>query len=204
MNEKVQAPSLRGLLPSEYLLSLARADQPIPGTPLPEIALAGRANVGKSSLLNLLVGRRALARVSATPGKTRALNVFRWGDVCHLVDVPGYGWSKAGRADRASWKRLVETYVMERPGLRGVLWLLDIRHDPSVDDRAFGSLLARRKIPVLPVLTKGDKIGRGKRPERVAAIAKVVNMAPGDLLVTSAHTREGQEALRDAVLAFMA
>ena len=201
---KVQAPSQRGLLPSEYLLSLVRADQPIPGNPLPEIALAGRANVGKSSLLNLLVGRRALARVSATPGKTRALNVFRWGAVCHLVDVPGYGWSKAGKADRASWRLLVEHYVMERPMLRGVLWLLDIRHDPSPDDRAFGALLAQRKIHVMPVLTKGDKIGRSKREQRVASIAGVLNVAPEDLLVTSAHTREGQEALRDAVLAFVA
>ena len=201
---KVQAPSTRGLLPSEYLLSLVRPDQPIPGDPLPEIALAGRANVGKSSLLNLLVGRKALARVSATPGKTRALNVFRWGDVCHLVDVPGYGWSKAGHADRAAWRKLVDGYVTERTALRGVLWLLDIRHEPSVDDRAFGALLAQRRIPVLPVLTKADKIGRSKRDACVAAIARALDADPGSLLVTSAHTREGQEALRDAVLAFVA
>src|SRR5204863_9328677 len=88
-------------LPSEYVLSLVRADQPIEGPVLPELALVGRSNVGKSTLLNLLVGRKALARVSATPGKTRALNVFNWGGRCYLVDVPGYGWSKAGQADRA-------------------------------------------------------------------------------------------------------
>ena len=197
------APSQRGLLLSEYLLSLVRADQPIPGAPLPELALAGRSNVGKSSLLNLLVGRRALARVSATPGKTRALNVFNWGGVCYLVDVPGYGWSKAGRADRAGWRKLVETYVEERPNLKGVIWLLDIRHDPTPDDRDFGALLARRKIPVLPVLTKADKLARSKRAPRAVVIARELGMPAGDVLVTSARTRDGQEELREAVLAFL-
>jgi GTP-binding protein len=189
---------------SEYVTSLVRADQPVPGPPLPELALAGRSNVGKSSLLNLLVGRRALARVSATPGKTRALNVFTWGGVCYLVDVPGYGWAKAGKSDRAAWRSLVATYVRERPTLRGVIWLLDIRRDPTDDDRDFGALLAARKLPALPVLTKADKITRGRREPRIRAIADALGLTPADALITSARTREGQEALREAVLAFLA
>jgi GTP-binding protein len=197
------APSQRGLLLSAYVISLVRADQPIPGPPLPELVLAGRSNVGKSSLLNLLVGRRALARVSATPGKTRALNVFDWGGRCYLVDVPGYGWSKGARADRAAWRALVATYTAERPTLRGAIWLLDIRRDPSDDDRDFGALLAQRSLPVLPVLTKADKLARGARAHRAQAITAQLGMAPGDALVTSARTREGQEALRDAVLSFL-
>lgn len=201
---KVQAPSTRGLLSSEYLLSLVRADQPIPGPALPEIALAGRSNVGKSSLMNLLVGRRALARVSATPGKTRALNVFDWGGVCFLVDVPGYGWAKTGHENRAAWRLLVEHYVTERPNLKGLLWLLDIRRDPSPDDLDFGSLLAKRELPVLPVLTKGDKIGRSQWPVRAEAIAGALRLPKDGMLVTSALTRDGQEALREAVLAFLA
>src|SRR5260221_7459414 len=140
-----EAPSQRGLLLSEYVISLGQADPPIPGPALPEIALAGRSNVGKSSLLNLLVGRRALARVSATPGKTRALNVFNWGGRCYLVDVPGYGWSRAGQADRAAWRGLVSHYIAERSTLKGVLWLLDIRHDPSADHITFRGMLARRR-----------------------------------------------------------
>jgi len=200
---KAQAPSLRGLLPSEYVLSLVRADQEIPGPVLPEIALAGRSNVGKSSLLNLLVGRKQLARVSVMPGKTRALNVFNWGAHLYLVDIPGYGWAKTGQENRAKWKLLVEHYVVERPTLKGLLWLLDIRHAPSDDDKAFGALLARRRLPVLTVLTKADKIVFSKRRERVESIALGLGMNPDDVLVTSSLKREGQEALRDAVLAFV-
>ncbi len=198
------APSQRGLLLSEYVISLVKADQPIPGPPLPELAIAGRSNVGKSSLLNLLVGRRALARVSAAPGKTRALNVFDWGGRCYLVDVPGYGWAKAGKADRAGWRELVSSYVEQRPALAGVLWLLDLRREPSEDDRAFGALLVGRALQVLPVLTKADKISRGARRDRAADIARALGLKPGSMLITSARTGEGQEELRDAVLAFLA
>jgi len=198
------APSTRGLLLSAYVISLVRADQQIPGPPRPELALAGRSNVGKSSLLNLLVGRRALARVSATPGKTRALNVFDWGGRCYLVDVPGYGWAKAGKQDRAAWRELVSTYVERRETLAGVLWLLDLRRDPSPDDREFGALLAGRKLPILPVLTKADKLGRSERVKAVARLADALGFAPDALVVTSARTGEGQEELREAVLAFLA
>ena len=194
---------MTGLFAAEYILSMPAADQSIPGPALPEIAMAGRSNVGKSSLLNLLVGRRALAKVSATPGKTRMLNVFRWGDRCYLVDVPGYGWARASHSDRAGWRRLVETYVAERPRLAGLVWLLDIRRDPSSEDLAFGALLARRKLPTLVVLTKADQVGRGRRPAREAAIAAALGFEAPDFVVTSARTREGQEGLREAVLAFL-
>ncbi len=188
---------------SEYVVALPRADFPIPGPVLPEVALAGRSNVGKSSLLNLLVGRRALARTSMTPGKTRALNVFAWAGRCYLVDVPGYGWAKASRADRAAWRALVETYVTGREHLAGVLWLLDMRREPSPEDIAFGRLLAGARRPALPVLTKADQVPGSRRAARVTAIGEALGLPDDAFVQTSARTGEGQEALRDAVLALV-
>lgn len=195
------APSAaRGLLLSAYVTSLVRPDAPIPGPPRPEVALIGRSNVGKSSLLNCLVGRRALARTSRTPGKTRALNVFTWGETLFLVDVPGYGWARAGQQDRAAWRTLVEGYLATRPQLAGVLWLLDIRRDPSPEDHEVGAVLANRAIPVLAILTKADQVSRGKRPHRLRTIAVALALEEDACLVTSATSREGMEDLRESVL----
>lgn len=197
------APSPRGLLLSAYVVSLVRPDAVIPGQPRPEIAIVGRSNVGKSTLLNGLVGRRALARTSHTPGKTRMLNVFAWGEACHLVDVPGYGWARASQGDRAAWRRLVEGYVTRRTLLRGVLWLLDLRRDPTPDDAAMGSMLAARGLPVLAVLTKADQVPRRERRVRRREIALAIGLEEDACLLTSARSGEGMEDLRASVLAFL-
>jgi len=200
-----EAPSpARGLLLSAYVTSLVRPDAPVPGPVRPEIALVGRSNVGKSTLLNRLVGRRALARTSRTPGKTRALNVFTWGEHLYLVDVPGYGWAQASRGDRAGYRKLVEGYLSGRPQLAAVLWLLDLRRDPSPDDAEIGEVLAARGIPALAVLTKADQVPRALRPSRLRAVALALGLEEDACLVTSARTLEGMEELRDSVLAFLA
>lgn len=200
---KTLAPSPRGLLVSGYVTSLSRAALAVPGPPLPEIAFVGRSNVGKSTLLNLLVGRRALARASHTPGKTRMLNVYRWGSRCYLVDLPGYGWARASHADRAAWRRLVDSYVADRRQLAGVVWLLDIRRDPSPDDLAFERRLAKRGVPTLIALTKADQVPRGRRRERARTIARGLGVTAPGVLITSARTRDGAEELCEAVLALL-
>ncbi len=168
--------------------------------PMPEFALVGRSNVGKSSLLNALVGRRALARVSGTPGKTQLLNIFRL-PTLYLVDLPGYGFARAGQAVRLEYRRLLEAVLRERASLTGVVWLLDIRHPPSRDDEEFQDLLTASGRPVLPVLTKGDKLSRAQQQVAAAARSRELGIAVDDIQVVSARTGSGVGDLAEALLA---
>lgn len=168
--------------------------------PLPEIAFIGRSNVGKSSLLNALVGRQGLARVSATPGKTTLLNAFRL-PTFYLVDLPGYGFARAGKAARAGYRRLVTRYLSERPMLAGVVWLLDIRHDPSKVDREIQQLLVASGRPVLAALTKGDKLGRAAARGRARELAADLGLPEDQVQLTSSRTRQGIAELGESILA---
>jgi GTP-binding protein len=168
--------------------------------PMPEIAFIGRSNVGKSSLLNALVGRPGLARVSATPGKTTLLNAFRLPGF-YLVDLPGYGFARAGKAARAGFRRLVTRYLQERPTLAGVVWLLDVRHDPSTEDREIQELLAASGHPVLAVLTKGDKLTRSAQAGRAAEMAAALGLQEDQVQLTSVRSRLGIDDLAQSIMA---
>ncbi len=158
---------------------------------LPQIAFVGRSNVGKSSLLNKIIGRRALAHTSKTPGKTRTLNLYSVNESFFLVDLPGYGYARVSKKERRGFSKLIQEYLTTRKELIGVVWLLDIRRDPSNDDLEIADLLASRSLPSLIAITKADKVSRGKRGARVRAIANAAEVPESFCLVTSARTKEG-------------
>jgi GTP-binding protein len=170
---------------------------------LPEVAFVGRSNVGKSSLINRVLGRKGLARVSQTPGKTTLLNVYRL-PAFYIVDLPGYGFAKASKPERAAYRLLLERYLRERQSLAGVVWLLDIRHEPSADDAGFGELLAATGVPTLPVLTKGDKLSQGARTKRARELGRALGAGAEPPLVTSSSTGLGIADLGASILAAVA
>ena len=183
-----------------------RLDQlpPIHG---PEIAFAGRSNVGKSSLLNALTGRRALARVSITPGRTRQLNFFDLGGRLTLVDMPGYGYARAGKEIQRDWQGLMFDYLRGRPSLRRVLLLLDARIEVKANDLAVLDLLDRAAVTFQLVLTKCDELGAAalaKKHGETVALARAHPAAYPEVLASSARTGAGIAALQTALVAFAA
>lgn len=174
-----------------------------PDASLPEVAFAGRSNVGKSSLLNRLVGRRKLARVSNTPGRTREVNFFRVNDTFVIADLPGYGYARVSKEQRASWRPLIEGYLRGSPALRGVVLLLDVRHDPTDDDLAMREYLGELGAPTLIALTKADKIGTKQLAERTAALAKQMEVGEDQVVPTSADTGLGRNDLAESLMALL-
>lgn len=184
----------------EFLGGMAAADGWRPESTLPEIAFAGRSNVGKSSLLNRLVGRKKMARVSKTPGRTREINFFRVNDHFVLADLPGYGYAKVSKTQKAEWRPLLETYIAKTPQLAGVVQLLDMRRAPSEDDALMLDLLAELGMPTIVVLTKSDKLSRKAVIERADSIARSLLLDPEQTIPFSAVTGEGRDELAAAIL----
>jgi GTP-binding protein len=183
------------VLRAEFVGSAA-GPEGYPKAGLPEVALAGRSNVGKSTLINALLNRKGLAKTSGTPGKTRLINFYDVNGRFHLVDLPGYGFARVPAGEKAAWRGRIEGYLTGREHLRLVVVLVDIRHPPAATDRQMIEWLTHHKVPLLVVATKRDKLGRGAAMQAAAALQKNLG-AP--VLAVSARRREGLVDLWRAV-----
>ncbi|WP_282801257.1 ribosome biogenesis GTP-binding protein YihA/YsxC [Secundilactobacillus kimchicus] len=180
------------------LVMSAVAPEQYPTTGDPEIAFVGRSNVGKSSLTNVLINRKSYARTSSQPGKTQTLNFYHVEDQLYFVDVPGYGYAKVSKKEREKWGQMIETYLTQRDTLKGVISLVDGRHEPTADDQQMYTWLSYYEIPVLVVATKMDKIARGKWNKQLSMVKKILNILPRDTLVAfSAQTKTGKDEVWD-------
>lgn len=188
----------------EYAGTVATPDGPIPGD-LPQVAFSGRSNVGKSSLINLLLRRHRskIAHVSGQPGKTQAVNFYRVNGAFFLVDLPGFGYAKVPKKLREGWKRLVEGYLSRDEGLKGVVHLVDCRREPTPQDLEMLDYLAELGIPTLVVLTKVDKLKSSQRERTLTAAVRKLGVDPDQVLPVSSQTGEGREELLDAVAALL-
>ena len=183
----------------EFIGGMAEKHGWRPDSPLPEVAFAGRSNVGKSSLLNTLVRRKSFARVSRTPGRTREINFFRVNNGFVLVDLPGYGYARISKEKKSEWRPMIESYLRRTTQLRGIVLLLDIRREPSDDDRAMLDFLSEVGVPTIVALTKTDKLSKTAAREQAEAIARSLALEPEQIIPFSAQTGEGRVELLEAI-----
>ena len=183
---------------SEFVISVHKLAQ-LPSPDLPEIAFAGRSNVGKSSLLNRLLGRKNYVKVSGKPGKTQGLNFFRVDDAVFLVDLPGYGFAQVSRKMQEHWQVLISSYIEQRQCLDCVVVIVDIRHPPKKQDRQLMDWLRDKKKHFLPVYTKADKLSANQRQKNSALLDAGFGISPHDRIVFSAKSGQGIEELKNSL-----
>ncbi len=186
----------------EFVGAIGQPGQPPPAR-LPQVAIAGRSNVGKSSLINRLLERKALARISKRPGRTQEINFFRVDGRFLIADLPGYGFARAPREVRERWGPLIETYLAETPELLGIVLLVDARRGLGADDRAMVEYVADTGIPVLFALTKTDKLNRAGRAGALASLRGELGIDEDQTVVTSAKTGAGISTLWKSLLALV-
>ena len=188
---------------AEFVTSAVKPAQ-YPPPQLPEIAFAGRSNVGKSSLINTLVNRKRLVKTSNTPGRTQLINFFIVNQALYFVDLPGYGYAKVPLAVKKKWGPMVEAYLSGRSSLKAVVLLMDIRRDPGVEELNLMRWLAQYQVLVLPVLTKADKLSKTNQMKQRWAAASALGLESQTLTVFSARTRQGKDALWRRIQALLA
>lgn len=177
-----------------FITSLAQyAEQP--PIQLPQLAVVGKSNVGKSSLINMLCNRRKLCKISSTPGKTRLINVFLINEAFHLIDLPGYGFAKVDKAEKKRWGEMMEGYFSRSTLLVHALHLVDIRHEPTADDVAMNRYFRAMGIPFSVIATKADKISRGARSRQLAPICRAMLVQPWEILPFSSEDGTGRDEL---------
>lgn len=184
----------------EFVTSAVKPEQ-YPEDALPEFALAGRSNVGKSSLINCLLNRKKIARISSKPGKTQTINFFCVNDQLYFADVPGYGFARVPKSVRASWGKMMERYLTTRRNLLGVILVVDLRHPPSNDDKNMYEFLSYYQIPTIVVATKADKIPKGRWQKHAKVIKEELKLRKEDPLIPfSSETMVGRDALWDEII----
>jgi GTP-binding protein len=188
---------------SEIVISAVKPEQ-YPETDLPEFALAGRSNVGKSSFINKMLNRKGLARISSKPGKTQTLNFYLINEILHFVDVPGYGYAKVSKTERAAWGKMIETYFTRREQLRAAVQIVDLRHPPSKDDVMMYEFLKHHDIPCIIIATKADKIPKGKWQKHLKVVRETLDVDKNDrMILFSSETGLGKDEAWSALKSFM-
>ena len=183
---------------AEFVTSAVKPSQ-YPPAVLPEIAFAGRSNVGKSSLINTLVNRKRLVKTSSTPGRTQLINFFNINEVFSFVDIPGYGYAKVPASVKKKWGPMIETYITTRNTLKGVVLIMDVRRIPGPEEMNMLDWLNHYDIPSLSVLTKSDKLSKTRQQKQLKEIANTLSADKNNLILFSAKSRQGKDEVWGAV-----
>ncbi len=183
------------------LIAVAVKKEQYPEMELPEIAFVGKSNVGKSSLINCMVNRKALARTSSSPGKTRTINFYNVENMVNFVDLPGYGYARASKSEIEKWGKMIEDYLLKRKQLKSIIMLVDIRHEPSKNDKMMYDWLKHYGYQIIIVATKSDKLKRSQLNKHISLISKYLQIEKGEILVPfSSETKDGRENLWEIII----
>ena len=188
---------------ADIVISAVKPEQ-YPEQDLPEFALAGRSNVGKSSFINKMLNRKNLARTSSKPGKTQTLNFYLINENFHFVDVPGYGYAKVSKSERAAWGKMIETYLTDRDQLKAVILIVDLRHPPTKDDVLMYQFLKHYDLPCIIINTKADKIPKSKWQKHIKITKETLDLDPNDIIILfSSETGYGKDEVWSVLGSYM-